>query len=311
MVTVGLWACVDDPRSGPAADKGASSADAAPSGDQSHSPADGGSQLPLDLVGWDLPGADGSPQPKPDSGPTGGSLSSKAKVIFLHHSTGANIWGGGVSGAIASYNKSAGKSYSITDQEFPKSSPYGWENYPYDYWNIWVNNGGSQEYLSEPTLEILTKTYDVIVFKHCFPVGDLEADTGSPDVSSSEKRIENYKLQYAALKQKMLSFPSKRFIVWTGAAKVKNDTNPSSAQRSKQFFDWVRSTWDTPGDNIFLWDFYQLETEGGLYLVGGYAEDAWDSHPNSSFSQTVAPYFATRVVDVIEGRGDTGSKTGQ
>jgi len=29
--------------------------------------------------------------------------------------------------------------------------------------------------------------------------------------------------------------------------------------------------WDEAGDNIFIWDFYSYETEGGLYLLDKYA----------------------------------------
>ncbi|MFC1687376.1 M23 family metallopeptidase [Patescibacteria group bacterium] len=225
-------------------------------------------------------------------------------IIVLHHSTGGNIWDGGVGEWIDEYNDDNGTNYRIVDQEFPKDSPYGWENYPYDYWNIWVNNAGSTTYKDEPTLEILTSQYDTISWKHCFPVSDIEADTGSPSVSSSDKTIENYKLQYAALKNKMLEFPDTNFIVWTGAAQVRGATTPEYARRAQEFFTWVVDTWDESGDNIYVWDFYSLETGGGLYVKNEYAESTDDSHPNSSFSRTAAPLFAERIVDVIEGRGD-------
>ncbi|MFH0853831.1 MAG: hypothetical protein V1853_05545, partial [bacterium] len=207
------------------------------------------------------------------------------------------------------YNNANDTSYAITDQEFPKDSPYGWENYPYDYWNIWVNHAGISEYQDEPTLEILTQQYDTIVWKHCFPVSDIEADSGSPSVSSSDKTIANYKLQYTALKNKMLEFPNTNFIVWTGAAQVQGATTSDYARRAQTFFSWVVDTWDEPGDNIYIWDFYALETEGGLYLKDSHAESSDDSHPNSSFSSTAAPLFAQRVVNVIEGRGDSTSIT--
>ena len=234
----------------------------------------------------------------------------KTKIIFLHHSTGSNIWQGGVADWFDDYNDTNGTDYQITEQEFPQDSPYGWENYPYDYWNIWVNNAGDDYFQEEPTLEILTDQYEVIVWKHCFPVSDIEEDTGSPDISSSDKTIENYKLQYNALKNKMLEFPNNQFIVWIGAAQVQGATDSAMATRAKTFFDWVRNDWNETGDNIFVWDFYQLETEGELYLKNKYAEDPSNSHPNSQFAQTVAPYFAQRVVDVIEERGETGSIKG-
>jgi len=231
--------------------------------------------------------------------------------IFLHHSTGSNIWGGGVPALVTQYNTAHDTDYQISEQNFPKDSPYGWSNYPYDYWNIWVNNAGEVAYMEEPTLEILSEQYDLIIWKHCFPVSGIGPDTGNPDISSSSKTIENYMLQYNALKAKMLEFPSVKFIVWTGAALVESQTTEEQAARSRTFFEWVKNEWDEPGDNIFIWDFYELETEGGNVLLSEYASSSGDSHPNSTFSQTVAPYFVQRIVDVIEGRGDSGSITGQ
>lgn len=241
---------------------------------------------------------------------SGGSLGSAAKVVFLHHSTGGYIWGGGVSDWITAYNTANFTNYQVTERTFPSSSypppSGGWQNYPYDYWNIWINGGGG----GEPTLDDLTADYDVIVWKHCFPVSNIAANTGSPDITSSRQTIENYQAQYNALKDKMHDFPNTRFIVWTGAALVQSATNADEATRARDFANWVKNTWDVDGDNIFVWDFRELETEGGLYLLPANARSANDSHPSDAFSDTAAPLFSQRIVDVIEGRGDTGSLTG-
>lgn len=243
-------------------------------------------------------------------------LMSEYKIIFLHHSTGDVIYNGGKSGIrflrkfikhrpfvekwFKNYNQQNSSNYTITEQSFPKAEPYGWNNYPYDYYNIWVKNAGNKSYMEEPTLEILTKQYDMIIFKHCFPVAYILEDTNQPNIDSSEKRIENYKLQYLALKQKLNEFPDTKFLIWTGAAQVENHTNKENAIRAKAFFEWVLNEWDSPNDNIFIWDFYGLETEGSLYLKNEYAENKDNSHPNSFFAQKVAPLFCKRIVEVIE-----------
>jgi len=240
-------------------------------------------------------------------------LADDVKIIFLHHSTGGNIWGGGVSGWFTTYNTTSSKSYQITERAYPKSTPYGWNNYPYDYWNIWVNHQGYSQYLQEDTIELLAsapQNYKVIIWKHCFPVSGISADTGSPSISSDYKTIENYQLQYNALKTKMRQFSDVRFIVWTGAALVAGATNLQSAQKALDFFNWVKNTWDEPDDNIFVWDFYALETEGTLYFLNDYAEGTTDSHPDAEFSAAVAPYFCHRIIDIIQGRGDSHIITG-
>ena len=231
-------------------------------------------------------------------------MPTNAKVIFLHHSTGAVIWNGGVAGWFAGYNTAHGTGYVVTQQLFPLANTYPYANYPYDYWNIWVNHAGAAPYLGESTLEMLTSQYNVIVFKHCFPVSSIGPDTGNPDITSANQTIENYKLQYAALKTKLRSFPSNRFIVWTGAAALAANTTPVMAARAKEFFDWVRNVWDEPGDNIYVWDFFKLETDGGMYLTPEHALAANDSHPNDAFAAEVAPLFCQCLVDVIQGKGD-------
>jgi hypothetical protein len=232
------------------------------------------------------------------------------RIIFLHHSTGGVIWEGGVERWFDDYNTAHGTDYQIEQRAYP-NDPYPWNNYPYDYWNLWVEHEGNKPYKGQDTLDILIHGHDVVVWKHCFPVSAVEPDSGSPQVSSEVKSLENYKLQYEALKEKMHQYPDTQFLVWTGAALTQAATDEGQAQRAQAFFDWVKGGWDEPGDNIYLWDFRQLETEGGLYLRDEYAAGADDSHPNSQFAERVAPLFAQRVVDVIEGRGDSGSLTGE
>lgn len=235
------------------------------------------------------------------------------KIIFLHHSTGRSIWIGKTNKYIykltqkgdmqkffAEYNKKNRTDYVITEQSFPKKSPYGWENYPYDYYNIWVKNAGQDPYLEEPTLEILTAQYEVIIFKHCFPVSRISEDTGTPNIDSDEKSIENYKLQYNALKRKMHQFPNNKFIIWTPSVCIKNKMSEDEAKRTFQFYRWMTDEWDEKEDNIFIWDFYKYETENGLYLLDKYAFGPNNSHPGAKFSARVAPLFCNYIIDIIE-----------
>ena len=248
------------------------------------------------------------------------------KILFLHHSTGSVIFDGGrktisilghklggkpdVLNWFDDYNKYKETNYQIDEQYFPKSKPYGWNNYPYDYYTIWVKHAGNQPYMEEPTLEILTRKYNMIILKHCFPVGDIAEDINLPDIDSPEKRIENYKLQYLALKKKMLEFPNTKFLIWTGAVRIQAETNAADAIRAKKFFEWVRDEWDTDNDNIYLFDFETLETEGGLYFKKENAMNSGDSHPGKAFAEKVAPLFCQRIVDVIENDGKKTKLTG-
>jgi len=239
------------------------------------------------------------------------------KIIFLHHSTGKQIWLGNtnkIAGKLLrksdvktyfkKYNKKNKTNYLIEERIFPKETPYGWKNYPFDYFNIWVKNAGTVPYLEEPTLEILTRDYDMIIFKHCYPVSNIKEDTGAPDINSEEKRIENYKLQYDALKSKMHEFPDNKFIIWTPAVHVSGLITEDEAKRTREFHNWIMNEWDQKGDNIFVWDFYSLETEGGLYFLDEYSSGPGNSHPNRTFSSKAALSFCEFIVKVINSKSE-------
>lgn len=246
------------------------------------------------------------------------------KVIYLHHSTGGVIWRGDATSVfskivrriskkapsgelpalIREHNRKNRKNYLIEERVFPKDKPYGWKNYPYDYYNIWVKNAGVKPFKEEPTLEILSKEYEVIIFKHCFPSSNIREDGDSADINSDIKTLANYKLQYEALKNKLLGFPDTKFILFTGAVHVESQITEDQALRAKEFYQWVIGEWDQPGDNIHIWDLYALQTEGGLYFKDAYAESPTNSHPNSEFASRVVKLLSSRIIDVIENDGD-------
>ncbi len=248
---------------------------------------------------------------------------SSVNVLFLHHSTGNNIFRGdmpddkpAVQTWFEKYNIQGNPKVNFFETYFPKSRilryipAYGWNNYPYDYYNIWVKNGEKKSYKYEPTLKTLAPLWDVIIFKHCFPTSAIVED-GNPDINSDVKTLANYKLQYEALKKKIHEYPDTKFILWTGAALTEKENKPDRAERAREFFTWVKNEWDELGDNIYIWDFYELETEGGLYLKDEYAVSSTDSHPNKMFSAKVAPLFCQRVVDVINNNGTQTTLTGE
>ena len=222
-----------------------------------------------------------------------------ARIIFLHRSTGEIVWKAGVVDLIRRYNTQHHTQYEIREQEFP-TDQYGWENLPYDYWNIWVNHGNLDYYKGQPTLKTLTKEYDLIIFKHCFPVGNIEPDDGKGDVTSKKQTLANYKLQYAALKQLMHKYSHTKFIVWTGAVPIAQSTTEQQAKRQREFVRWVKNQWDKPGDNIYIFDFYELETDGGLYLKPEYAQGGGDSHPNDALARKAARALVRRIIEILQ-----------
>jgi hypothetical protein len=240
------------------------------------------------------------------------------RIVFLHHSTGNNIWQGekkmfdflskrhnqpAVPWLVSEYNKQEGTKYAIEEIDFPKAEPYGWKNYPFDYYNIWVKNAGDKPFMEEPTLEILTKDFDIIVFKHCFPVSYIYSDDSLSSADSEKKTLSNYKAQYQSLKEKILEFPNTKFLIWTPTALVQAKTTEEQARRADKFSSWIIDEWDDENDNIYLWDFRELETEGGLYLKNKYARSKTNSHPSEKFNEYASEYFVNRLISVIEHDG--------
>lgn len=61
--------------------------------------------------------------------------------------------------------------------------------------------------------------------------------------------------------------------------------------------------WDQAGDNIYLWDLYLLQTEGGLYFMDDFALSPTDSHPNEQFAGKASNLLFNRIIDIIEFNG--------
>ena len=108
------------------------------------------------------------------AGPSLGASPTAARMVLLHHSTGEVIWYGGVPEWFDEYNRTHGTSHRISELCFPEDG----DNQPFDYWEIWVQHGAEANFRGSPTLRTLTAQYDVVIWKHCFPVSEIEEDTG-------------------------------------------------------------------------------------------------------------------------------------
>ncbi|MBU1012611.1 MAG: hypothetical protein KKG99_06375 [Bacteroidetes bacterium] len=245
---------------------------------------------------------------------------SKKNIIFLHHSIGEQVYYTGlVAEWINDYNVKNNTEINLTERKFP-TKPYAWNNYPYDFWNLWVteNKPGiirkaacDSSNINIECLDTLAINFDVIIFKHCYPGSDVEADTGNPDVSSNIKSIENYKLQYRALRRQFEKYPDTLFILWTLAPRHRLRTTQEHAARAKLFVDWVNNEFLSEGDtdhlNIYIFDFWGLVAEKNVSsrqvntLKYEYERSHTDkdSHPNDLANEKVGPLFAKFIVDSV------------
>ncbi len=252
------------------------------------------------------------------------AVNDNAKIRFLHHSTGSNVYSqGGVSNWFSNYNTNNETNYSISEVNYPTNG-YPWNNYPYDWWNLWVTEN-TDELPRTPAcqegnvnmecLSNLTQQYDVIIFKQCYPGAGIGVDTGNPDVTSNLKTLENYKEQYRALRKEFDKYPDNLFIAWTLVPLHRLNTDTDTAARAKEFVDWVNNEWlsedSESHSNIKIFDFWSYAAEldqnpdNGQINTLKYEYEGThtssDSHPNTLANQTIGPIFSQAIVDGIDG----------
>jgi hypothetical protein len=241
------------------------------------------------------------------------AYSQNDSAIFLHHSTGGGVYNeGNVEQWTDNYNSDSSTNYFITEQSYP-NSPWPWENYPYDYWKLWINGDCDNNTSGIRCIDYYAARYELIIFKHCYPGAGIGEDSGDPDIASKNKTIGNYKAQYRALRNMMDNIPGTKFMIWTLAPLHRNATNADDAARAHEFVEWVKNDFLTEDSkehkNIFIFDFYGLVAELSASPANGQqyclkydyegSHDGSDSHPNSTANEYAGPIFAKAIVDAL------------
>lgn len=210
------------------------------------------------------------------------------QVIFMHHSTGAGImYGGNVREALTDlgyafwdhgYNDEgltdadgnwAGLSYDVPGDN---TDPDGW----YEIFN--------QVYTDPPTNTLSHMlTYDVIIFKSCFPSSHID----------SEAMFEDYQTYYLSIRDVIDRYPDKLFILWTTPPLVPNSTDAESAARADRWANYLTSDEYLDGHpNIAVFDIFHILADEDGFLAAPYRVDEWDSHPNDVANEMAGTLFA-------------------
>ena len=221
------------------------------------------------------------------------------RIHFLHHSTGRNLINeGGVYDLFDKYNQQHSTTFQFSDEW---STPSG--NYPYDYYI---------DTFSPERLKNCTDTCDVIIFKHCFPGSDILEDRGNPDINSSRQSLENYKVQYRALRDRFDEYPDTKFLIMTIPPRHRNhrEAIPEQAARANEFARWVMGEFlieNGPHYNIEVFDFRSLLTDSIGYLKYEYEKDhnSTDCHPNKLANETIGPLFFNAIIQFCNQRVST------
>jgi hypothetical protein len=228
--------------------------------------------------------------------PANGETADFGRVMFLHHSCGANLIAQGdvrqrltdlgyefydhgynEDGLVLADGTSSGSNFDVPDDN---TDPDGLAN-------IFAQP------LHDPPDNTFSELmqYDVIAFKSCFPTSNIQSD----------EQLAEYRSYYLSIRDRMDEYPNKVFIVVTQPPEIPNDTDSAAATRARALATWMASDEYLGGHaNVFTFNFFdRLADPSDNMLRAEYRTDEWDAHPNELANQTIGPLFADFVDQAV------------
>jgi hypothetical protein len=225
--------------------------------------------------------------------PAGGESHS---VIFLHHSTGANlIQQGGVRERLTDLG------YEFYDHGYNEDglvlADGTWTGTNFDVPDDNTDPDGLANIFAQPLHDPPDNTfsqlmqYDVIAFKSCFPTSNIQSD----------EQLADYKSYYLSIRDRMDEYPNKIFIVITPPPEIPNDTDSAAAARARAWASWLASDEYLSGHpNVFTFNLFNLLADpSDNMLRAEYRTDESDAHPNELANQTIGPLFADFIDQAV------------
>ena len=235
-----------------------------------------------------MPSAEGSVVPRP-------AIRSKAgfrRVIFLHHSVGANlIEQGDVRQGLTDLGyEFSDHGYNEDGLALADGTPAGRD---FDVPDDNTDPDGLAVIFAQPLHDPPDNTfsnlmqYDVIAFKSCFPTSHIESDA----------QLAEHKSYYLSIRDRIDQYPDKVFIVITPPPEIPFDTDPEAAARARAFADWLTSDEYLSGHpNVFTFDLFDLLADPTTNtLRPGYQTDEHDAHPNEPANRATGPLFVSFI----------------
>jgi hypothetical protein len=217
------------------------------------------------------------------------------QIIFMHHSTGANLIAqGGVREGFTALG------YEFWDHGYNDDGlvdPAGnWLGVNWDVPGDNTDPDGWYAIFNQPVTDPPSNTFshmlqaDVIIFKSCFPTSNID----------SEQMLADYKNYYLSIRDVIDQHPDKLFIPFTPPPLVPNETTPENAARARRWVEFLTSDEYLAGHpNMVVFDFFHLLADENGFLRAEYRGDEWDSHPNEYANQVNGPIFVAFVDQAI------------
>jgi hypothetical protein len=226
--------------------------------------------------------------------------------IFLHHSTGACIWGPNgssrsVPNEISRYNKTHGfkrtNVVTLDEQWWPLNDNDDNE------WYRWHRIFSNMDTVNADIRPILAAN-KIVMIKSCFPSSDIEGVAVPSDTLTwTSKTMVNYKWHWRKIVEVMKQHPSNFFVIWTNAPLVVSADD--RARFADEFCRWAKDTLAAGLDagfgpfpkNVYVFDFFHKLAGAYGKLPLTFAVDGTDSHPNADATALVAPALVQEVFD--------------
>ena len=233
----------------------------------------------------------------------------KKKILFIHHSTGGNlIKEGNVRKEIKklnphvefwdySYNLSPLLPMFLANHTHLKGlSDYQGKITGKDY-AIVLSNNSPKEYAdifsrnpNDSTFKAIL-SYDMIVFKNCFPTTRI----------ASDKQLAEDIQYYTTIRNSLMKYPNKQFILMTPPPSRRETTNAANAKRAMKLATFLTSQgFQKKASNIHVFDYFSKLSDSDGMLKKEYERLLpWDSHPNRKANLSISPIFAAYVVKYL------------
>ena len=231
------------------------------------------------------------------------------KVLFIHHSTGANLI---QEGNLRDRLKSENTKIELWDHSYNLykyfSKLLGKLTYHTGLsdnrgrltgrdFNIYLSNNSPKEYCvifsREPNDHILRSIldYDVILFKNCYPTSKIESDD----------QLQSYKRYYEEIRNNIGRFKNKKFILLPFPPLRKELTTFDNANRAKQLNIWINSNDFLKGnENLKVFDLFGILSNDNGFLKREYRRFIpLDSHPNKRANIAIAKLLVDYLCSIV------------
>lgn len=213
--------------------------------------------------------------------------SNTRKLIFIHHSCGEN-WladdDGGLGAALGNNN------YFVSDTNYSWGPDNIGDRTDIGNWWEWFQGPTSSACLDALYSESRNNSGDrytrplsdpggentIILFKSCYPNSNLRGNTNDApagsanalrgqDAYSDAHNISNAKGIYRDLLNFFISRPDKMFVAITAPPLSEGEAENENLPNARAFNNWLVNDWlhDYTGNNVFVFDFYNVLTSNG------------------------------------------------